>query len=257
LPELASNGEHEGTNRYEYGNLSLKAENSLQVDAGIEASNEHVSVQVNVYNNNIDHFIFYQKLESVAGGDSLINGAMAFQFQQQQANLAGIEMNVDIHPHPLDWLHFENTFSLVNGRFKTAVGGTKNLPLIPAARLISQLRGDFFKKGKVIRNVSMSVELDNTFKQNNPFNAFNTETATNSYSLVNAGINAELINKNKTLCTLSFNVMNLTDVAYQNHLSRLKYTAENVVTGRQGVFNMGRNFSVKVNIPLTFELRSK
>jgi iron complex outermembrane receptor protein len=39
---------------------------------------------------------------------------------------------------------------------------------------------------------------------------------------------------------------NLTDVAYQNHLSRLKYAPENPATGRMGVFNMGRNFSVKL-----------
>jgi len=46
---------------------------------------------------------------------------------------------------------------------------------------------------------------------------------------------------------------NLTDVAYQNHLSRLKYTDENMATGRMGVFNMGRNFSLKLNLPLQFD----
>ncbi|MBI2730553.1 MAG: TonB-dependent receptor [Sphingobacteriales bacterium] len=256
LPELASNGEHEGTNRYEYGNLNLKSETSLQVDAGLEVNNEHISFQVNVYNNNISNFIFYQKLESVFGGDSLINNATAFKFQQQRANLAGIELNLDIHPHPLDWLHIENTFSVVNGKFSKLIDGIKNIPLIPAARLITQLRGDFLKKGKMIRNVSISAELDNTFKQNNAFTAFNTETSTKGYSLINTGINAELVSKNKTICSVSFHVMNVTDVAYQNHLSRLKYTAENLVTGRTGVYNMGRNFSVKINIPLEFKLKS-
>jgi iron complex outermembrane receptor protein len=254
LPELSSNGEHEGTNRYEYGNLNLKSETSLQLDAGFEAGNEHISVQINVYNNSISNFIFYQKLESVFGGDSLIGNAVAFKFQQQKANLAGVEMNLDIHPHPLDWLHIENTFSVVNGRFNKAIDGTKNIPLIPAARLITQLRGDILKKGKIIRNVSVSAELDNTFKQNKPFTAFNTETSTKGYSLLNAGINAELVSKTKTICSLSFHVINLTDVAYQNHLSRLKYTAENLATGRTGVFNMGRSFSVKLNIPLEFKL---
>jgi len=42
-------------------------------------------------------------------------------------------------------------------------------------------------------------------------------------------------------------------VAYQNHLSRLKYTPVNLATGRSGVFNMGRNASIKVNIPLNFD----
>ena len=43
---------------------------------------------------------------------------------------------------------------------------------------------------------------------------------------------------------------NLTDKAYQSHLSRLKYADYNPVTGRQGVFNMGRNVIFKITLPL-------
>ena len=49
-----------------------------------------------------------------------------------------------------------------------------------------------------------------------------------------------------------FDGTNLTNKAYQNHLSRLKYTDVNPVTGRQGVLNMGRNIIVKLAIPLEF-----
>jgi len=38
-------------------------------------------------------------------------------------------------------------------------------------------------------------------------------------------------------------------------LSRLKYAPENLVTGRIGVFNMGRNFTIKFNIPLSFDTK--
>lgn len=48
--------------------------------------------------------------------------------------------------------------------------------------------------------------------------------------------------------------MNLADIAYQDFLSRLRYADVNNVTGREGVFNMGRNFSFKVNIPLDFKM---
>jgi iron complex outermembrane recepter protein len=57
----------------------------------------------------------------------------------------------------------------------------------------------------------------------------------------------------KQICSLSLVAQNLTDVAYQNHLSRLKYTDENLATGSMGVYNMGRNFSVKLNVPLVFD----
>jgi iron complex outermembrane recepter protein len=39
-------------------------------------------------------------------------------------------------------------------------------------------------------------------------------------------------------------------VSYQSHLSRLKYAPENIATGRTGVFNMGRNVSLKLIIGL-------
>jgi iron complex outermembrane receptor protein len=42
---------------------------------------------------------------------------------------------------------------------------------------------------------------------------------------------------------------NIADVAYQHHLNRLKYGPTNEATGRMGVFNMGRNYSLKINIP--------
>jgi iron complex outermembrane receptor protein len=46
---------------------------------------------------------------------------------------------------------------------------------------------------------------------------------------------------------------NIADVAYQNHLNRLKYGPVNETSGRMGVFNMGRNYSLKINVPLQFD----
>jgi iron complex outermembrane receptor protein len=66
------------------------------------------------------------------------------------------------------------------------------------------------------------------------------------------GYSTNIMRKQKVLFQVSLIAQNITDVAYQNHLSRLKYTSENMATGRMGVFNMGRNFSIKVNVPLVF-----
>ncbi len=256
LAELASNGAHEGTNRYEYGDQNLKSEISMQIDAGINFNYEHFSIDVSAFYNRMNDFIFYRKLESNSGGDSLVfvDGDLipAFKFNQQDAKLYGLEASIDIHPHPLDWLHFENTFSYVRGKFDNSIDGSENIPLIPAARLTSELKADFKKMGKSIRNFYTSIELDNAFNQNNPFTGFGTETVTIGYTLLNAGIGADIVNEKKSLFSIYIGVTNITDVAYQSHLSRLKYTAENNVTGRMGVFNVGRNFSLKVNIPLEF-----
>jgi iron complex outermembrane receptor protein len=51
---------------------------------------------------------------------------------------------------------------------------------------------------------------------------------------------------------ISVTAENLLNRAYQNHLSRLKYTDVNNVTGQQGVFNKGRNIVFKLLIPISF-----
>ncbi|MBC7949674.1 MAG: TonB-dependent receptor [Chitinophagaceae bacterium] len=259
MPELASNGAHEGTNRYEYGEQDLRSEKSFQVDAGIDINNEHVSFTGTFFYNRIRDFIYYRKLASVNGGDSMIfDGAeqfFAFRFNQDNATLYGAEFNLDIHPHPLDWLHFENSFSYVRGRLSESQDGSRNLPFIPAPRLINEIRGDFLRKGKKVRNMYASIELDNTFAQRNAFTGYNTETSTPGYSLLSIGFGGEVASKGKTIFGLFFGINNLTDLAYQNHLSRLKYAPLNNATGRMGVFNMGRNFSVKLNVPLSFTLK--
>jgi iron complex outermembrane receptor protein len=259
IPELASNGAHEGTVRYEYGNPDLKSETSIQLDGGVEYNAEHISFALSAFYNSFDHFIFYRKLQAAAGGDSTVNlngeDLTAFKFDQTKALLTGLEATIDIHPHPLDWLHILNTFSLVNGQLKNPVEGNKFLPFIPASKLTTEFKGSFNKLTKHIRNFYVKFEIDNTFSKKNVFTAYNTETRTTGYTLLNAGFGADLINKkNKTIISLSLAAINLGDVGYQNHLSRLKYTAENLATGRAGVFNMGRNFSIKLNVPLNMSM---
>ena len=68
LAELASNGAHEGTNRYEYGEQSLRSETSLQMDGGLNFNYEHFSIDVSAFYNRLNDFIFYRKLESAFGG---------------------------------------------------------------------------------------------------------------------------------------------------------------------------------------------
>ena len=89
LSELGSRGAHEGTNRYEYGNPNLQTEKSLQFDAGIEWSNEHISFNGNVFYNNINNYIFYEKISALHGGDSIIKkdnkDFYAFAYHQQDA----------------------------------------------------------------------------------------------------------------------------------------------------------------------------
>ena len=251
IAELGSNGQHEGTIRYEIGEPDLRAEVSTQVDAGVSYVTDHVSLTVNAFQNRISHYIFPRHLAAAQGGDSVAaTGFPVFRYGQGDARLTGGEASIDIHPHPLDWLHFENSYSLVRARQLHQPDSSRFLPFIPADRVQSELRVQFRKVGRSTRfaNLYASVNMAHTFAQNRFFAAYATETRTPGYTLFNAGLGTAVLNaKGKTLVNIYLAANNLFDVGYQSHLSRLKYA-----NGRRGVFNMGRTVSVKLVVPLAF-----
>ena len=257
IAELGSNGQHEGTIRYEIGEPGLKAETSFQVDGGISYTSDHVGLSVDAFRNGISNYIFPARLLNASGSaDSVATtGDPVFRYGQGNARLAGGEITVDLHPHPLDWLHFENSFSMVRAiQFDQPVG-QKYLPFIPADRLQSELRVNFRKVGTTrLHNLYARGGVEHTFAQNRVFSAFETETRTPGYTLVNVGLGSDVTDgKDKTLFSVYLTATNLFDVGYQSHLSRLKYAAYNPSNGRTGVYNQGRNMSVRVVVPLSFK----
>jgi iron complex outermembrane receptor protein len=253
IGELGANGLHDGTIRYEIGDPKLKAEKSLQVDAALGINTHHLTVELDVFSNAINDFIFSQKLSNRAGNDSITQGYSTFRFVSGNAQLMGGEVMIDIHPHPLDWLHFENAFSYVQAMQKNQPDSTRYLPFTPAPKIQSELKADIKSKSKLLNNTYVKIELENYLQQNHFYAAYGTETKTPAYTLLNIGAGTDLMHKDHTVCSFYISVNNLTDVAYQNHLSRLKYSDVNNVTGRTGVYSMGRNVSFKLVVPLYFK----
>lgn len=250
IAEISSNGVHEGTINYIIGVPTLKAENSMQFDFALGLNSHHITAEVDLFSNVITNFVFQSKLQSVTGGDSITDGFSTFKYSSGDASLMGGEISIDIHPHPLDWLHFENSFSLVQSIQKNQPDSTKYLPFTPAPKFSSEIRANAKKISKCIQNGYINIEADNYFMQNKFYAAFGTETGTPHYTLFNLGVGADFVCKKRTCFSLYINVNNITDVAYQSHLSRLKYGAVNNVTGRTGVYNIGRNISFKLIVPL-------
>jgi iron complex outermembrane receptor protein len=250
ISELSSNGVHEGTIRYEIGNPNLKPETSLQLDYELGYNTEHVSAKLNLFVNDISNYIFSRKLNSVLGGDSIVENVAAYKFSSGNAQIAGGEFYIDIHPHPLDWLHFENSLSYVHSQLKNQPDSMKYLPFTPATKWKSDIRIDVNEVGKNLINSYISFGMEHYFMQSEIYRAFNTETITPAYTLLNAGIGSDIVLNKKTICSLYLSGTNLADIAYQSHLSRLKYAPINYHTGRAGVYNMGRNISIKLIVPV-------
>lgn len=258
ISEISANGIHPGTNLYQIGNSAFKPEFSVQEDIGIFYTHSHFKGSLEFFNTNIDNYIFNQKVVNRLGQDSIIiKGNQTFRFVQSHAQLYGGEASIDIHPHPLDWLHFENSISVIYAINQGAPGvniasDAKYLPFIPPLHTHSELRADIKKKYRYASSIYANVEMDYYAKQNRVYLADNTETLTPGYTLYNAGMGLDLTNqKGKVLCSIHISGNNITDVAYQSHLSRLKYFEQypNNWSGHSGIYNMGRNISLKLIVP--------
>lgn len=252
IAELGSNGVHEGTQRYEIGNANLKPETSLQLDYALGLNTTHVSAELNVFTNEVNHYIFSNKLSSLQEPDPLFYNLPAFRFSEGNARFYGGEFQIDIHPHPLDWLHLENSFSFVNGTLKKQPDESRYLPFIPAPVWVSDIKAEFNKVNRFLANSYISVGIEKNWKQDHFYAAYDTETATPGYTLLHMGLGTDFVSGNKTRFSVYISANNLTDVAYQSHLSRLKYVGYNYANGRAGIFNMGRNISFKLIIPINF-----
>ena len=246
MSELGSDGVHEGTLRYELGNPDLKPEYSWQADLGLDFTSQYISAQVALFANRIENYIFAKRIDLV-----MEEGLRTYEYTQGDARLLGFEAGIDFHP--IHCIHFENTFSFVDAQQLHQPEETKYLPMTPAPRWTSELKYELTHHCHfALNNAYAALGLECNLAQNHYYKADNTETRTPSYTLLSLSIGSDLNIHKKKVAEISVTAENLLNRAYQNHLSRLKYTDVNNVTGQQGVFNMGRNIVFKLLIPISF-----
>ena len=246
MSELGSNGEHEGTIRYEIGNHELKAENSLQFDLGADFSSRYVSAQLALFLNRIDHYIYIHRTN-----ETIVPDCNTYRYDSGDARLMGFEAQVDFHP--VHQLHFGNAFGMVDAVQLHQPRETRYLPYTPAPRWSSEVKYELTHNGHIFNNAYVAMGLECYLRQNHYYMADDTETATPSYTLFNLSAGTDIDVRGRHVASLYLSVENLFDRVYQNHLSRLKYTDVNVLTGRMGISNMGRNVAFRLVVPLSIE----
>ena len=256
MSELASNGVHEGSIRYEQGDRQLKAEYSLQADLGLDFSSRYVSAQLALFANRIDNYIFTHRIPEV-----IESGYLTYAYTQGDARLLGFEAGFDFHP--VHSVHFSNTFSYVDAQL---ISPSSPLTSTPAPKWTSELKWELFHHSHttinhqhttdaahrtLFNNLYVAAGVDCYMRQSHVYSADDTETVTPGYALLNLSAGTDIQIKGKKIAELYITADNLLDKAYQNHLSRLKYADVNSVTGRRGVYNMGRNITIKVVVPVS------
>jgi len=276
VAECAANGVHDGTVVYEIGDPALKPETSIEADVAFGINTKDINLEVDLFNNNLNKFIYAKGLESVFGGDSINNSlnavglgdAPVYKYSQAAANLYGGEISLALHPTATPWFEFNTGVSVVKGGLKNEPASTKYLPFVPPARITADFKFNIITTGKTIQHMYIQAGILSCFQQKDIYrqyaiyNGLNTaltpyeykaaNSATAGYTLLNAGAGGDIVSKGRTICSLYITCTNVLNTGYMDYMSRFKYTPVNYTTGRVGVFNMGRNVSIKLLVPLNF-----
>ncbi|WPU94131.1 TonB-dependent receptor [Mucilaginibacter sabulilitoris] len=242
--ELGSNGVHEGTFRYEVGNPNLAPERSYQADATLQYDNNMVSASLGIYENYIHNYIYASHVAgdvaAAEGEDGTSQNFDVYRYGQVNANLYGFEGNFTLHP--VSFIHFENTFGYTYARNITL---DRPLAFIPAGTLKNTLRFEPNIKG--LKQSYVSIGIDNFFNQTRFDSAF--ETGTEGYTLLNAGLGTT-VNFGKQPVKFYVAGNNLLNKKYYDALSRFKPGRISSEDPTFGIYNMGRNITFGVYLPL-------
>jgi len=255
INELTSNGLNIGSNAVQLGNSNLKAEEGYQVDLAYGKNGRNMSFEWDAFYNQINHFIFANRTDSVQ------NGYPVYTFvSSNTAILTGVSGFLNIHPMNARWLEWNNGFTYIYSFIPNATDSTHHLPWIPAPHLSSEIKVHIQDNSHTLfRGAYVKLGLTQYWGQRNIYSALTTEIPSASYSLWNAGLGTNIAKpkSGKVFCSLYLNCTNLTNLAYADHLNLAQYfysvngNQVTVTRQNQGIYNMGRNFSLKLVFPLS------
>lgn len=257
ITELGSNGLDPGAHIVYLGNKTFNPEFSLQEDIGVYLNLPSISGEISLFNNAIQNYIYMSTLADEAGNPVVdAQGNRTYQYQQAKAHLYGGEFWIAYHPKKLNGFRWQSSGSLVYGfNRNTAYRGKKTageyLPLIPPFTVQSNVSYEIRLPSKIFKVLTPKIEVEYVAQQNRYLGLNGTETATLDYALLHIGLSTNIAYSQNHSLQIVFQVNNLLDRAYQSHLNRLKYFEHYSQTPNQrsGIYNMGRNFVLKVLIP--------
>jgi len=260
ITEIGSNGLDPGAHIVYLGNRTFKPEFNLQQDLGMIAYLKDADLSLELFNNQIQNYIYQSRLTDANGNPVVIvPGNLTYQYQQSKARLYGAEISINLHPNALKWLSFNNSLAYTvglnqNRELLDRYGDeARYLPFIPPLQVRTEIKATAQKPIGIFDKPYIKIDAALFADQDKFYALDNTESFTAGYTLINGGIGSTLITKKgKTICDIFLQADNIFNVAYQSNLNRLKYFEyyNSSPNGRSGIYNMGRNLSFKMIIPL-------
>lgn len=213
VSELYSAGVHHGTAQYQLGDSSIKAERSVNLDATLRHVGRAARLELSVYQNMIDGYIYLRPFGDV----STVRGAYpGYRFSQTDARLRGLEASALLTPSK--WWSVYLSGTLVRGYDRTA--GT-NLFDIPADRLVGNVRL-YGPSSSHVREPYLELGTTLVRRQDHvpPNTIYRLPTA--GYALFNIEAGVGALRLAGQPFQLSLTVRNLFDTAYRDYLTRYR-----------------------------------
>jgi iron complex outermembrane receptor protein len=231
VPELTQNGIHGG--RFERGDPNLDAQSNYQLDLTYHLHANWATLNIAPFFNTINNYIYLVQTDE----DAPIGGGKIFQHVQNDANLWGGEIALDIHP--VTWLGIHGSYSMIRADITDDNEGVDHPTFTPQDRLTGEIRLQQEQLG-FLKRPYFSMEVMNFFEQTR---TGQNEAITPAFTLLNARIGANLLVGKQDL-ELFVTGSNLANETYFDHLS---------VTKPLGLNMMGRNIMFGVRLPFSFK----
>ncbi len=223
IQEVLSLGPHFATRSYEIGNIELEDEEISNVDLGVGFSNEHLDFNVNIFQSDIDNFIYQENIgffyDIETRGFQLAcvqvtDCVPVFAYFQQDAEFSGYEAELKFRPVTLDNFSAEVGFfaDYVRGKFVNATNDAEDVPRLPPRRA-----GVFFESSWDAFDFNWRFTHASDQKR-----AGLNETPTEGYNRIDAGLTYNWPFMFESDAKLFLNAKNITDEEIRHSTSFLR-----------------------------------
>lgn len=217
--ELASNGAHHGSFRYEKGDENLKAEQGYQLDFALNYERKKIHISLTPFYNYFTNFIYLSPANifptAIVNNKKYPYPSSGQLHEYKQASIHHYGGEFALHYHPKKFLSIEGSLENVqNYNIDTQL----SLPFSPPTNTQFFIEyhpetiTSYFQKNFIRLNMGFYTAQTKVDRN---------ELTTDSYQLMNLSIGTRLGKKN-TKTQLIFQIQNLLNENYLNHLSRYR-----------------------------------
>ena len=210
MEELYSEGPHLASYSFEIGNPDLDPERAWAKEIFVGYQGKRLNLNAAVFHNGFDNYLFAQ---NTGRTNPIRSDLQDYQFTGNKAWLYGYEFSGELKLTKTFFTQFSLSKTLGEQEVTTESAEVVKRPLPQ----IPPLKGKLSLK-YVNNNFEIGTQAQHSTKQDK---TGYFETPTDAYTTIDI-FSQYRFNSRKLLHSLSFNINNLLDTEYQNHLSRIK-----------------------------------